>query len=68
MRPGKTTTGTPDMVSELLMGVKSLVRCSTTQEEGAVVAEAVGTRLRVPEQTKRVIGSILKALQLTPGW
>ena len=67
MRPGNTTTGTQDMVSELLTEGKSPVRCSTTPEEG-VVAEAVGTRLRVPEQTKRVIGSILKALQLTPGW
>ena len=67
MRPGKTTTGTQDMVSELLTGGKSPVRCSITPEEG-VVAEAVGTRPQVPEQTKRGIGLRLKVLQLTPGW
>ena len=66
MRPGKTTTGTQDMVSELLTEGKSPVRCSTTPEE--VVAEAVGTRPLVPEQTKKGIGLRLKVLQLMPGW
>ena len=51
MRHGKETTGTPNMVSELLTAEMWLVRCSATLEAAGAM------RHQDPERSKRGIGS-----------